>query len=50
VSWNLFSPRLLFTLLFDDIPSVDSPQNKVSTVKTSGSRGVYNKFLAHFLY
>jgi hypothetical protein len=27
---------------------VDGPYNKVSTVKTSGSRGVYNKFHAHF--
>jgi hypothetical protein len=27
---------------------VDGPYNKDSTVKTSGSRGVYNKFHAHF--
>jgi hypothetical protein len=30
-------------------PVVDDPYNKDSTVKTSGSRGVYNKFHAHFL-
>jgi hypothetical protein len=29
---------------------VDDPYNKDPTVKTSGSRGVYNKFHAHFLY
>jgi hypothetical protein len=28
---------------------VDGLYNKVSTVKISGSRGVYNKFHAHFL-
>jgi hypothetical protein len=27
---------------------VDGPYNKDSTVKTSGSRGVYDKFHAHF--
>jgi hypothetical protein len=27
---------------------VDSPYNKNSTIKTSGSRGVYIKFHAHF--
>jgi hypothetical protein len=27
---------------------VDGPYNKVSTVKASGSRGVYDKFHAHF--
>jgi hypothetical protein len=27
---------------------VDGPYNKVSTVKTSDSRGIYNKFHAHF--
>jgi hypothetical protein len=27
---------------------VDGPYNKDSTVKTSGSRGVYGKFHAHF--
>jgi hypothetical protein len=27
---------------------VDGPYNNVSTVNTSGSRGVYNKFHAHF--
>jgi hypothetical protein len=29
---------------------VDGPYNKNSTVKTSGSRGVYDKFHAHFEY
>jgi hypothetical protein len=29
---------------------VDSPYNKDPTVKTSGLRGVYNKFRAHFGY
>jgi hypothetical protein len=29
---------------------VDDPYNKISTLKTSGSRGVYNKFHAHFWY
>jgi hypothetical protein len=28
---------------------VEGPYNKVSTVNTSGSRGVYNKFHEHFL-
>jgi hypothetical protein len=28
--------------------TVDGPYNKDSTVKTSGSRGVYGKFHAHF--
>jgi hypothetical protein len=27
---------------------VDGPYNKDSTVKTSGSRGVYGRFHAHF--
>jgi hypothetical protein len=30
--------------------TVDDPYNKDSTVKTSGSRTVYNKFRAHFWY
>jgi hypothetical protein len=29
---------------------VDGPYNKNLTVKTSGSRGVYDMFLAHFQY
>jgi hypothetical protein len=29
---------------------VNRPYNKVSTIKISGSRGVYNKFHAYFLY
>jgi hypothetical protein len=30
--------------------NVDGPYNKDPTVKTSGSRGVYNKLHAQFLY
>jgi hypothetical protein len=30
--------------------TVDGPYNTESTVKTSGSRGVYDKFHAHFWY
>jgi hypothetical protein len=29
---------------------VDGPYNKILTVKTSGSRGVYDKFHAHYEY
>jgi hypothetical protein len=44
---------LVYTLLEDEQTFslgefVDGPYNKDSTVKTSGSRGVYGKFHAHF--
>jgi hypothetical protein len=34
--------------MFDLGEFVDGPYNKDSTVKSSGSRGVYDKFHAHF--
>jgi hypothetical protein len=37
-------------IISSDHISVDGPYNKDSPVKTSGSRGVYSKFHAHFWY
>jgi hypothetical protein len=46
----LCAGRCDITQPLDRTTSVDGPYNKDPTVKTSGSRGVYNKFHAHFLY
>jgi hypothetical protein len=46
VTVTVYPPTLHdFALCF-----VDGPYNKDSTVKTSVSRGVYNKFHTHFYY